>query len=49
MTQAEKTARENGWVAEIEYNEEDDGVRHPATGNWAENWEGACAQIECSK
>lgn len=49
MTQAEKTARENGWISEFEFNCEHDGVRHPDTGNWAEDWEGACAQIESWK
>lgn len=42
-------ARANGWILEIEYNEEDDGVRHPASGNWAEHWKGACAQIDAAK
>lgn len=43
---AESKARASGWIAEAEYNGEVDGVRHPASGNWAEDWAGACAQME---
>jgi hypothetical protein len=45
----EAVARAAGWIAEIEYNDEDDGVRHPETGNWAEDWKGACRQIGAPK
>jgi hypothetical protein len=40
----ESTARAQGWIAEAEYNGENDGVRHPTTGDWAECWQDACAQ-----
>ena len=40
----EKLARQAGWIAEKEYNGEDDGVRSENGENWAENWEGACRQ-----
>lgn len=46
MSEAEKKARAAGWIAEVEYNGEDDGVRHPTSGNWSEDWEGACRQME---
>lgn len=42
----ETRARTCGWITEREYNGEDDGVRHPLTGNWVEDWAGACAQID---
>lgn len=42
--EAETIARNAGWIPEIEYNGEDDGVRHPLRGDWAENWQGAVAQ-----
>lgn len=48
MTEFEKRARAAGWIAEVEYNGEDDGVRHPETGNWAEDWQGACAQVDAA-
>lgn len=40
----EAQARAAGWIAEKEYNGEDDGVRHPETGDWAETWQNACEQ-----
>jgi hypothetical protein len=40
----EEAAREAGWVAEKEYNGEDDGVRSANGENWAEDWKGACEQ-----
>jgi len=46
VTDTEARARAAGWIAESEYNGEDDGVRHPETGNWTEHWQGACAQLE---
>jgi len=41
---AEREARKRGWISEKEYNGEDDGVRHPDRGDWAEHWDGACRQ-----
>lgn len=42
-------ARANGWIPEIEYNGEDDGVRHPVSGNWSEDWKGACRQLDAAQ
>jgi len=41
----EQIARLAGWISEKEFNGEDDGVRSPNTGDWAEHWKGACEQI----
>lgn len=38
----EKIARAAGWMPEIEFNGEDDGVRSANGENWAEHWQGAC-------
>lgn len=45
MISYEEIARKAGWVGEVEYNGENDGVRHPITGDWAETWEDACHRI----
>lgn len=41
----EAVARSAGWIAEKEYNGEDDGVRNPFNGDWAETWRAAVEQI----
>lgn len=46
VSQPWRRARKAGWITEREYNGEDDGVRNPITGDWAENWEDACLQID---
>lgn len=40
----EALARKAGWIAESEYNGENDGVRSANGENWAEHWRGACEQ-----